>query len=135
MIYMFKLWPSAILPPLMCGLLWGKISPYAGAPAVIAGGLSFFLWSDKVLGEPFGIPANFIGHRHELPRTVLRPPEDEGPQARRPLPPRPQLTAGGVTMWLQLTKYLFYLSFFLNIVCGVWVFFGIIQWLRDLNKQ
>ena len=27
-------------------------------------------------------------------------------------------------MWLQLTKYLFYLSFFLNIVCGVWVFFG-----------
>ena len=23
-------------------------------------------------------------------------------------------------MWLQLTKYLFYLSFFLNIVCGVW---------------
>ncbi len=22
-------------------------------------------------------------------------------------------------MWLQLTKYLFYLSFFLNIVCGV----------------
>ena len=35
-------------------------------------------------------------------------------------------------MWLQLTKYLFYLSFFLNIV---WVSFGIIQWLRDLNKQ
>ena len=32
MIYLFKLWPSAILPPLMCGLLWGKISPYAGAP-------------------------------------------------------------------------------------------------------
>lgn len=31
-------------------------------------------------------------------------------------------------MWLQLTKYLFYLAFFLNIVCGVWVFFGIIQW-------
>lgn len=61
MIYMFKLWPSAILPPLLCGLLWGKISPYAGAPAVIVGGLSFFLWSDKVLGEPFGIPANFIG--------------------------------------------------------------------------
>ena len=38
-------------------------------------------------------------------------------------------------MWLQLTKYLFYLSFFLNIVCGVWVCCGIIQWLRDLNKQ
>ncbi|MFQ9490625.1 MAG: sodium:solute symporter family protein [Bilophila wadsworthia] len=56
MIYMFKLWPSAILPPLMCGLLWGKISPYAGAPAVIAGGLSFFLWSDKVLGNPSASP-------------------------------------------------------------------------------
>ena len=38
-------------------------------------------------------------------------------------------------MWLQLTKYLFYLSFFLNIVCGVWVFFGIIQWLRFLNRR
>ena len=49
------------LPPLLCGLLWGKVSPYAGAPAVIVGGLTFFLWSDKVLGEPFGIPANFIG--------------------------------------------------------------------------
>ena len=61
MIYMFKLWPSAILPPLLCGLLWGKISPYAGAPAVIAGGLSCFIWGDKVLGEPFGIPANFVG--------------------------------------------------------------------------
>ena len=80
-------------------------------------------------------PRQLHRHRHELSRTVLRPSEDEGPQARRPLPPRPQLTAGGVIMWLQLTKYLFYLSFFLNIVCGVWVFFGIIQWLRDLNKQ
>ena len=38
-------------------------------------------------------------------------------------------------MWLQLTKYLFYLSFFQNIVCGVRECFGIIQWLRDLNKQ
>ena len=32
-----------------------------GRSSVIAGGLSFFLWSDKVLGEPFGIPANLIG--------------------------------------------------------------------------
>ena len=38
-------------------------------------------------------------------------------------------------MWLQLTKYLFYLSFFLNIVCGVWVFFGIIQWLRERRER
>ena len=38
-------------------------------------------------------------------------------------------------MWLQLTNYLFYLSFFLNIVCGARVSFVIIQWLRDLNNQ
>ena len=61
MLYIFKLWPSTIIPPLMCGLLWGRISPYAGAPAVVIGGLSFFLWSDKILGEPFGIPANLVG--------------------------------------------------------------------------
>ena len=30
MIYIFKLWPSAIIPPLLAGLLWGKVSPYAG---------------------------------------------------------------------------------------------------------
>ena len=61
MIYIFKLWPSAIIPPLLAGLLWGKVSPYAGAPAVVIGVVSCFLWSDKVLGEPFGIPANLIG--------------------------------------------------------------------------
>ena len=33
----------------------------AGAPAVVIGVVSCFLWSDKVLGEPFGIPANLIG--------------------------------------------------------------------------
>ena len=27
------------------------------------------------------------------------------------------------------------LSFFLNIVCGVWVFFGIIQWIAEMNKK
>ncbi len=61
MIYIFKLWPSAIIPPLMLGLLWGKISPYAGAPAVVIGVLSCFIWGDKILGEPFGIPANLVG--------------------------------------------------------------------------
>ena len=29
--------------------------------AVVIGVVSCFLWSDKVLGEPFGIPANLIG--------------------------------------------------------------------------
>ena len=38
-------------------------------------------------------------------------------------------------MWLQLTKYLFYLSFVLNSVGGGWGFFGIIQWLGGLKKQ
>ena len=61
MLYVFKLWPSTIIPPLLCGLLWGRISPYAGAPAMVIGGLSYLLWSDKVLGEPFGIPANLVG--------------------------------------------------------------------------
>lgn len=61
MIYVFKLWPSAVIPPLLLGLLWGKVSPYAGAPAVLVGVLSCFLWSDKILGEPLGIPANVIG--------------------------------------------------------------------------
>ena len=31
------------------------------SPAVVIGVVSCFLWSDKVLGEPFGIPANLIG--------------------------------------------------------------------------
>lgn len=61
MIYVFKLWPSAVIPPLLLGLLWGKMSPYAGAPAVLVGVVSCFIWSDKILGEPFGIPANLIG--------------------------------------------------------------------------
>lgn len=30
-------------------------------------------------------------------------------------------------MWLRLTKYLFYLSFFLGIVRGAWVFLDIIR--------
>lgn len=38
-------------------------------------------------------------------------------------------------MWLALTKYLIYLSFILNIACGVWVFFGIVNWIRDLNRH
>ena len=36
-------------------------------------------------------------------------------------------------MWLALTKYFVYLSFILNIACGVWVFFGIVRWIRDLQ--
>lgn len=38
-------------------------------------------------------------------------------------------------MWLELTKYLIYTSFVLNIVCGVWVFWGIIRWIAVLNKE
>ncbi len=38
-------------------------------------------------------------------------------------------------MWLALTKYFVYLSFILNIACGVWVFFGIVRWIRDLNRH
>ena len=38
-----------------------RISRALEIPAVVIGVVSCFLWSDKVLGEPFGIPANFIG--------------------------------------------------------------------------
>lgn len=134
MIYMFKLWPSAILPLDVRPAL-GQDLPLRGRSSRHRGRLELLPVERQGAWGTLRHPRQLHRHRHELSRTVLRPSEDEGPQARRPLPPRPQLTAGGVIMWLQLTKYLFYLSFFLNIVCGVWVFFGIIQWLRDLNKQ
>ena len=70
-----------------------------------------------MLGEPFGIPANFIGiGMNCLVLFFIH----QKMKNHNPLPPRSQLTAGGVIMWLQLTKYLFYLSFFLNIAwtCG-----------------
>ncbi len=99
MIYIFKLWPSAIIPPLLAGLLWGKVSPYAGAPAVVIGVVSCFLWSDKVLGEPFGIPANLIGP--QLPDAVRRTSDDEAPRPlhghlrpRSPVSPQGDYHAG-----------------------------------------
>ena len=61
MLYIFKFWPSSVLPPLLLGIFWGKVSPRAGAPAMVIGGLAFLIWSDKILGEPFGIPANLVG--------------------------------------------------------------------------
>ena len=79
----FKLWLPAILPSLVCGMLQGKVSPCAGAPAS-SPGLSLFLWSGKVLGEPFGIPANFID---KPPCPVPRPTGQEGLRGRGPLHP------------------------------------------------
>lgn len=38
-------------------------------------------------------------------------------------------------MLQELVKYFIYLSFALNIACGVWVFTGIIQWLAELNRD
>lgn len=91
MVYIYKLWPSTVIPPLLCGLLWGRISPYAGAPAMLLGGLSFFIWSDKCLMEPLGIPANLVGiavnclvllvvhtmmHRAPTPKTGIYAPEN-----------------------------------------------------------
>ena len=65
MVYVFKLWPSAVLPPLLIALSGKlgvrKISPYAGAPAVVAGLITCLVWGDKVLHEPYGIPANLVG--------------------------------------------------------------------------
>ena len=65
MVYVFKLWPSAVLPPLIIALSGKigtiKISPYAGAPAIVCGLASCLIWGDKVLHEPYGIPANLVG--------------------------------------------------------------------------
>ncbi len=38
-------------------------------------------------------------------------------------------------MALAFTKYLIYLSFILNIACGIWVFFGILNWIGELRKN
>ena len=38
-------------------------------------------------------------------------------------------------MWMEIVKYLIYISFILNIACGVWVFTGIIQWVAELNSS
>ncbi len=32
-------------------------------------------------------------------------------------------------------KVFILLSFVLNIACGVWVFFGILQWIRELKHK
>lgn len=32
-------------------------------------------------------------------------------------------------------KIFILLSFALNIACGVWVFFGILQWIRELKHK
>lgn len=37
-------------------------------------------------------------------------------------------------MWIDFFKYFIYLSFVLNLACGVWVFFGIVQWLNEMKK-
>ena len=36
---------------------------------------------------------------------------------------------------LEFTKILIYTSFVLNIACGVWVFFGIVRWIKELNQH
>ncbi|WP_239544174.1 sodium:solute symporter family protein [Virgibacillus halotolerans] len=65
MLYAFQLWAPSILPPLAIALLWGgplerKVSPYAGAPAIISGLIITIVWLN-FLGEPFGIPAIIVG--------------------------------------------------------------------------
>lgn len=64
MLFAFKLWAPSILPPMAIALLWGdplerKVSPYAGAPAIVSGLMITIIWIN--LGEPFYIPAIVIG--------------------------------------------------------------------------
>lgn len=64
MLVLFNFWGPAILPPLLVGLLWGKvferkISPFVGVPAMLAGLIITQSW--PLLGAPLGIPANLAG--------------------------------------------------------------------------
>jgi len=66
LIITYGLWAPSIIPPLVIAVVWGKalerkVSPYAGPPAIIIGLLSSFVWGNKVLGEPMGIPAIVVG--------------------------------------------------------------------------
>ncbi len=36
---------------------------------------------------------------------------------------------------MEFCKYLIYTSFALNIVCGIWVLTGIVQWIAEMNKK
>ncbi|AIF44508.1 sodium:solute symporter [Virgibacillus sp. SK37] len=65
MLYLFQLWAPSILPPMAIALLWGKamerkVSPAAGAPAILSGVFMTILWLN-ILNEPFGFPAIVIG--------------------------------------------------------------------------
>ncbi len=66
LIYTYTLWAPSIIPPLVVALLWGgprerRVSPWAAAPAIVAGISTTFLWGSRVLGEPLGIPAVVAG--------------------------------------------------------------------------
>ncbi len=38
-------------------------------------------------------------------------------------------------MALECTKILIYVSFFLNICCGIWVCTGIVQWINEMRHM
>ncbi len=66
LVYTYTLWAPSIIPPLVVALLWGgprekRVSPWAAAPAIVAGIATTFLWGSRVLGEPLGIPAVVAG--------------------------------------------------------------------------
>jgi SSS family solute:Na+ symporter len=66
LIYTYTLWAPSIIPPLIVALLWGapkerRVSPWAAAPAIVAGIVTTFLWGEKFLGQPLGIPAVVAG--------------------------------------------------------------------------
>ena len=66
LVYTYTLWAPSIIPPLVVALLWGgptdrHVSPWAAAPAIVAGISTTFLWGSRVLGEPLGIPAVVAG--------------------------------------------------------------------------
>ena len=66
LVYTYTLWAPSILPPLVVALLWGapterRISPWAAAPAIVAGIVTTSVWGPSVLGELLVIPAVVAG--------------------------------------------------------------------------
>ena len=66
LVYTYTLWAPSVIPPLVVALLWGaprerRVSPWAAAPAIVAGIATTFLWGPSFLGEPLGIPAVVAG--------------------------------------------------------------------------
>ena len=82
MIYIFSLWLGLSSAAAGRGLSARCVALRRGSRRGLPpASRSCFLWSDKVLGEPFGIPANLIGIGLNCSDAVRRPSDDEAPRS------------------------------------------------------